>query len=297
MASDPLAVLAFTVVPTVALAGAIVVSAWYTLRVDRRLVVGTALLALMSAHQFTEIWALVTGGTPHATVPGEFFETSVNLLAVASILVLGRRLETERRRLERQAVVTNELAGGPVPGARRVDSDPNQGGVFSPATFELPILERLFALAFESLPLGTTANLGVVIETVSRNLQVTYPVTKVDREGVPDIAVFAEATTLEDVLETILKQLVVYNDSNEPTIHIAVETDGSRVRIRMSDNGPGLPEAVATQLAGTVADSERADLELGTVRALLENWGGSIGVVDGTVELTLLRPQRGEPGE
>jgi hypothetical protein len=291
MAPDPLLVLSFTVVPLVALGGGVVVSAWYARRVDRRLVVGTALLALMGAHQLTEGWALLTGATPHATVPGELFETSVNLLAVASILVLARRLETERRRLERQALVTRELAGGPVPGADRVDSDPAVGGVFGPAAFELPILGRLFAWAFESLPLGTTANLSAVIETVSRNLQVTYPVATVDREAVPDIAVFAEATTLEDVLETVLKQLVVYNDSSEPTIHVAVETDGSRVRIRVRDNGPGLPEAVAAQLTGRETDSERADLELGTVRALLENWGGSIGVADGTVELTLLRPR------
>lgn len=298
MASDPLFVLAFTVVPFVALGGGFVVSIWYATRVDRRLLAGTALFALMGTSQLTEVWVLLAGGDPHATLSGELIETTVNLLAVLVVLGLARSLEAEQRRRERQAVLTRELGGGSVLGEAESDSDVERRGLFNPTVLGLPVVGRVVAWAFTSLPLGTTANLSTVIETAARNLQVTYPATVVDRDPVPDLTVFAEATTLADILETVLKQLVLYNDSSEPTIEITIETTGSTVRVRISDNGPGLPAAVADQLAGTADDSVGPDLELGPVHSLLEKWGGSIGVTDGAVELTLLRPrpQQKEPG-
>lgn len=291
MAVDPLAVVAFTVLPIVALGGGLVVSIWYAITIDRRLLVGTALFALMGAHQLTEVWVLLTGGNPHTTHSGEVFETVVNLLTVATVLVLARRLEAERLRRERQAVVTSTLETDSVPGDGGSASADTRHGLFSPAVFGLPVLGRLVSWAFATLPFGTTADLSVVVETVARNLQVTYPVTAVDRDRIEDVTVFAEPTTLEDILETVLKQFVVYNDSSEPSIRIAIDIERSRVRIRISDNGPGLPDAIADQLAGTAVESERPDLELGAVHGLLEKWGGSIGVADGTVELTLLRPR------
>ncbi|MFW5921790.1 MAG: ATP-binding protein [Halodesulfurarchaeum sp.] len=291
MAVDPLVVVAFTVLPAVALGGGLVASVWYAVTIDRRLLVGTALFALMGAHQLTEVWVLLAGGNPYTALSGELFETIVNLLTVATVLVLSRRLEAERLRRERQAVVTSTLETDSVPGDGGSGPEDTRHGLFSPAVFGLPILGRLVSWAFATLPFGTTADLSVVIETVARNLQVTYPVTAVDRDRIEDVTVFAEPITLEDVLETVLKQFVVYNDSSEPTIRIAVDVEGSRVRIRISDNGPGLPAAIADQLTGAAAESGRPNLELGAAHGLLEKWGGSIGVADGTVELTLLRPR------
>lgn len=291
MAPDPLLVLSFTTVPFLTLFAGTVATLWYARGVDRRLFVGAVLLGLMGAHQLTEVWLLVTGNNPVGNVPGELFETSVNLLAVGTVLVLARRLETERRRRERQAVLTRELTDNSVPGEDLTGSDTEKRGLFSPATFSLPVVGRFVSWAFASLPLGTTANLSTVIETAARNLQVTYPATEVRRETEPDWTVFAEATTLEDILETVLKQLVVYNDSSEPAIRIDVETAGARVHVTIGDNGPGLPDPVADQLEGREAESIAPDLELGAVHGLLEKWGGSIGVTDGAVELTLLRPR------
>ncbi len=291
MAPDPLLVLSFTVVPFFALLAGTAASLWYAREVDSRLFVGTALVGLMGAHQLTELWLLATGGNPVGTVPGELFETSVNLLAVGTVLVLARRLETKQRRVERQAVLTSALTDTPIPGEDRPEPTAENRGLFSPKRFSLPIVGRFVSWAFTSLPLGTTANLSAVIETAARNLQVTYPATEVTRTAVPDLTVFAEATTLEDSFETVLKQLVVYNDSSEPTIHIDVENEGPQVTVRISDNGPGLPDPLADQLKGTGDTSVGPALELGAVHQLIEKWGGSIGVTDGAVELTLLSPQ------
>ncbi|MBS3761427.1 ATP-binding protein [Halodesulfurarchaeum sp.] len=292
MAVDPLAIATVTILPLLALLGGLLFSVWYAFTTDRRLAVAAALFALMSAHQLTEVWLLATGLDPLGNLPGEVFETSVNLLAVVTVLILARRLETERRRRERQDVVTRELsnASHPVGGE---EPTPQTGGLglFRPALLGLPVVGQLVAWAYTTLPLGTTARLSSVIETAVRNVQVTFPVTTVDRGAVPDLPVFAEATTLEDIVETVLKQFVVYNDSSEPTIRIDGTVHSSTVRIRIEDNGPGLPAAVADQLEGEVRESANPDLELAPVHGLLEKWGGSITVDSGTVDLTLLSPR------
>ncbi|APE96032.1 histidine kinase [Halodesulfurarchaeum formicicum] len=290
MAADPLAVAVFTVLPLTVLAGGFVLTVWGAVVRERRLLIGSLLLGLMGAHQVTEVWLLLTGANPLGNVLGEVFETSVNLLAVLTVGVLGRRLQVEQRKREQQAVVTRELGAGPIPGAADQDTDRKHRSLLGPATFQLPVVGRLASWAFVSLPLGTTATLNTVIETATRNLQVTYPAMKVDREAVPERTVFAEATTLVDITETILKQLVLYNDSSEPEIRIRVRTEGSRAIVEISDNGPALPAAVSEQLTGRATEAARPDLELGPVHALLEQWGGSIDVTDSTVELTLLRP-------
>ncbi|MDR5656702.1 hypothetical protein RH831_05855 [Halodesulfurarchaeum sp. HSR-GB] len=290
MAADPLAVVAFTVLPLTVLAGGFVLTIWGAIVRERRFLIASLLFGLMGAHQATEVWLLLTGADPLGNVLGEVFETSVNLLAVLAVGVLGRRLQVERRKRERQAVVTRELGAGPIPGATDRDTDTTHGALLRPATFHLPVVGRLASWAFVSLPLGTTATLSRVIETAARNLQVTYPAMKVDREAVPELTVFAEATTLVDIIETILKQLVLYNDSSDPEIRIQVATEGPRAIVEISDNGPALPAAVSEQLTGRATEAERPDLELGPVHALLEQWGGSIDVTDSTVELTLLRP-------
>lgn len=292
MAVDPLAVATVTILPLLALLGGLLFSIWYAFTTDRRLAVAAALFALMIAHQLTEVWLLATGLDPLSNLPGELFETSVNLLAVATVLLLARRLETERRRRERQAVLTRELSNSSHPvGGMEPTPEPEGEGLFRPALFELPIVGHLVAWAYTTLPLGTTAQLSPVIETAVRNVQVTFPVTTVDRGAVPDRTVFAEATTLEDIIETVLKQFVVYNDSSDPTIRIDVTVHSSTVRIRIDDNGPGLPATVADQLEGTTRKSANPDLELAPVHGLLEKWGGSIKVDNGTVDLTLLSPR------
>lgn len=290
MAADPLAVAAFTVLPLVVLAGGLVLTGWGAIVLERRLLLASLLFGLMGAHQVTEGWLLLTGSNPLANGLGELFETSVNLLAVLAVGVLVRRIHVERRTRERQAVVARELGADPIPGASERDADSTHSTLLGPATFHLPLVGRFASWAFASLPLGTTATLSTVIETAARNLQVTYPATNVDREAVPELTVFAEATTLEDILETILKQLVLYNDSSEPEIQIRVETEGSRALVVISDNGPGLPPAVRAQLTGRETAAARPDLELGPVHALLEQWGGTIEVTETSVELTLLRP-------
>ncbi len=290
MAGDPLAVATFTALPLLALFIGILVSIWAAVRVDRRLLLATVLLSLMGSHQLTEVWLLLAGQNPISNLPGEVVETSVNLLTVAVVWVLIRRIETERRRGERQALVQREVLDSAIPGKKRPESPVTEPlGVFSPASFELPVVGHVLAWAYTTLPLGNTAMLSTVLETAVRNLQVTFPAANFQIRDEPEVTVFAEATTLREIVETVLKQLIVYNDSSEPAVELTVETRGSTVLLRLSDNGPGLPPEVAAQLAGELSTG-RPNLELEPVSALLEKWGGSIGVEDGAILLGLVSP-------
>lgn len=294
MAVDPLIAFSMTILPLLALIFGILVSLWGTVRVDRWLLLGTVLLGLMGGHQLTEAYQLVLGGNPYPSLFGEGFETAVNLLAAGLLWVVTRRILTERRHREQQAVLARELSSDsrPVGGEAEVD-DSGADGLFGLATSDLPLVGRFVTAAFRTLPLGTTADLPSAIETAVRNLQVTYPATTVDRETVEELTVFAEPSTLAEIVETVLKQFVVYNDTNDPAISIAVSTRGSTAVVRIEDNGPGLPNAVADQLAGQDEDSMAPNFELVPVHGLLEKWGGSITVESGAVEISVLRTKSG----
>ncbi|MFP4175209.1 MAG: ATP-binding protein, partial [Halobacteriales archaeon] len=47
---------------------------------------------------------------------------------------------------------------------------------------------------------------------------------------------------LPSVLRNILSNAVEHNDKDEPRVEVGFETDGDVVRIRITDNGPGIPE-------------------------------------------------------
>ena len=287
---DPLTVISLTLVPLGALLVGVVLALWGARRIDRWLALAAVLFAMMGVHQVTELQLVLAGGNPYDPFLGEVVETGVNLLAVVVIGALTRRIDVERRRGERQAVVGDEMATGSVPGRETPEGGGIPASPFDPAAFELPVVGRLLAWASATLPLGTTAQLDEVLSTAVRNLAVTYPAATVHLET-PAVTVFAEPTTLREIVETVVSQLVVYNDESEPVVEITATADGPTVEIEIADNGPGLPPDVAAQLVGEGTAGQ--NLELAPVDALLENWGGSVYVTDGTVTLGLVAPTPG----
>jgi hypothetical protein len=287
---DPLTVIAFTVVPLGVLVVGIGLSLWGARRIDRWLVLAAVLFAMMGVHQAAELRLALAGGSPYDPFLGEVVETGVNLLAVVVIVALTRRVDVERRRGERQAVVGETVAPGPVPGHEESGTGGIPASPFDPAAFELPVVGRLLAVASATLPLGTTAKLDEVLETAVQNLAVTYPTATVRLEA-PAVTVFAEPTTLREIVEVVVKQLIVYTEAREPVVEVTATVDGPTVEIEIADNGQGLPPDVAAQLVGEGADG--GSLELAPVDALLENWGGSVSVENGTVTVGLVAPKPG----
>lgn len=296
MAGDPLAFAVFTLFPLVVLAlGALLSLAYVFVLEDRRILLSTILFALMLSHQVTEAWQFVAGPDPYQNLLGEGIETLVNLLAVVAIGYVIWTLQAERRLRERLAVVHGRVVGdegdangGPLD---LTEAGGSVAGPFGPGWFRVPVFGRLLATLYTSLPLGNTADLESVLRVAIQNAKITFPIATFEVETLPPVTVLAEPTYLQEILETVLEQLVVYNDSSDPRVEIDVETGPGAVRVGFRDNGSGLPDEVIGRLTGghrpADAGEPTDDLELVYVHAFIEKWGGAVDVRDDAVQITL----------
>lgn len=296
MAGDPLSFAAFTLFPLVVLVIGIVGSiAFASLLDDWRILLATALFLLMAAHQGTEVWAYIGGADPYTSILGEALETAVNLLAVGTIGYVIWSLRTERQLRERLEIIQETLAedeqiGEEVRalGERGARIQPDQPS--DPAWRKIPGVNRLLGFLFTTLPLGTTADLPAVLGTAVQNVRITFPIAEFRVETEDSIAVLAEPTYLQEVLETVLERLVVYNDSSDPELDIEMKR-GNTVDLVITHNGSGLPVDVIDRLTGETRDAGAGDLELAYVHSYLEKWGGSVSVTADTVEISLQTPR------
>lgn len=297
MAGDLFSLVAFTLVPLVVLAAGVVVSiAYASILEDRRILLSTALFLLMAVHQTTELWAFLAGARPYQNPLGEVLETAVNLLAVGAIGYVVWSLQAERQLRERLAIIQGTLVGDERVreeiGTSAPDTSTAARGFLGPGSLRIPGLGRIIGLLYTALPLGTTANLPAVLRTAVQNTRVTFPIAEFRVADIDAVTVLAEPTYLQEVLETVLERLVVYNDSSDPVVDIALECGTDSVTLAITDNGSGLPEEVTARMTGeTTASPGTDDLELAYVHSYLEKWGGSVAVSDGTVTIRLLTPR------
>ena len=84
-------------------------------------------------------------------------------------------------------------------------------------------------------------------------------------------------------------------DRSDPRIVIAVEGEGDRARITVSDNGPGVPQDLRNQLFTPFVTGRDEGLGLGLAisRDIARDFGGELTLAEGgegaRFELTLLR--------
>jgi two-component system C4-dicarboxylate transport sensor histidine kinase DctB len=96
------------------------------------------------------------------------------------------------------------------------------------------------------------------------------------------VRALAERIRLEQVVVNLLQNAIdALADHTAPRIQIAVETDAARVRIMISDNGPGLTEQVAAALFQPFVTTKPQGLGLGLVisRDILAEFGGVLELV------------------
>lgn len=112
-------------------------------------------------------------------------------------------------------------------------------------------------------------------QLASINVQIRRPRRK--------ICVRGERVRLEQVLVNLLQNAAEALDAvREPRITLDIAVEGDWVRLRVSDNGPGIDEAMADNLFTPFSTSRTTGLGLGLVIAkdIIEELGGTLSLVD-----------------
>lgn len=81
-----------------------------------------------------------------------------------------------------------------------------------------------------------------IVESTVADLDEEYPAVDVST-SLPDSVWVAAIPTLDMAIENVCENAYKHNDADEPTVDIAVETEGEdTVRITVADTGPGIPQ-------------------------------------------------------
>jgi signal transduction histidine kinase len=112
---------------------------------------------------------------------------------------------------------------------------------------------------------------------------VRYPeATFEEPSSYPDVTVVAN-TLLSSVFTNLLNNAVQHNDTDEPTVEVQATATDDALRVRIADDGPGIPHGQKERIFGRGErglDSGGSGLGLYLVERLLEDFGGSITVSD-----------------
>ncbi|WP_299262828.1 PAS domain-containing sensor histidine kinase [Halorientalis sp.] len=126
-------------------------------------------------------------------------------------------------------------------------------------------------------------DLGGVLRTQFTKRRESYPeaVFRVDGE-LPDARVAADGM-LSSVFRNLLNNAVQHNDGQSPTVTVSAARDGDVVRVRVTDDGPGVPDTQKKAIFGKSEkglDSPGSGIGLYLVYSLVESYGGSVWVED-----------------
>ncbi|MFB6228983.1 MAG: PAS domain-containing protein [Halobacteriales archaeon] len=103
---------------------------------------------------------------------------------------------------------------------------------------------------------------------------------------IPDVEVLAD-DMLESVFRNLLNNAIVHNDKELPEVTVSATPDDEMVRVRVADNGPGIPSDQKERIfeeGEKALDSEGTGLGLYIVRTLMNRYGGDVRVEDNEPE-------------
>lgn len=131
-------------------------------------------------------------------------------------------------------------------------------------------------------------DLRSIVQDCVANLQVRFAATKIEISISADLpAVQADKSGLTAVIQNLLENAVKYSPEGAP-IHLAADRTNGRLRLRVADQGIGIPDAEKTAVFEKFyrvgnEDTRRATgtgLGLYIVKQVVQAHGGTISVVD-----------------
>lgn len=125
--------------------------------------------------------------------------------------------------------------------------------------------------------------LGPVLGDEIAEIRETNPEAVVTVEGeIADVSVHADRM-LDSVFRNVLKNAIQHNDAETPEITVRVAVDDDHARVRIADNGPGVPDDRKEDIFGRGErglSSHGTGIGLYLVQTLTEQYGGCVFVED-----------------
>lgn len=122
-----------------------------------------------------------------------------------------------------------------------------------------------------------------VLETQMDDVRANYERTIVSVAGaIPDVRVLAD-DMLESVFRNLLNNAIVHNDKELREVTVSATADDERIRIRVADNGPGIPDDHKEAVFGKEQkglDSSGTGVGLYLVETLVTQYGGDVRIED-----------------
>jgi len=144
-------------------------------------------------------------------------------------------------------------------------------------------------------------DVGKLLERELDRVREAYPEADVSASGLETTREVRATVQLSEVFHHLLENAAEYGDENHPEVDVTVESSTRVVKVKISDNGPGLPEMQQALLeTGEIAefDDPTTGFGLNIVRLLVESFDGRIRTTvsdrGSTVAVTLPRSYGGE---
>lgn len=135
---------------------------------------------------------------------------------------------------------------------------------------------RILLEATERIETFEPVDLEAVLAKELSELHVTYDVeTSIDIEGEPHVRA---DDLLPRIFSNLLTNAVEHNPSETPEVGVRVETTPETVRVRIEDNGPGIPESKRSDLFERGHGDHGLGLYL--VEVLVDRYDGSIELTE-----------------
>jgi len=125
------------------------------------------------------------------------------------------------------------------------------------------------------------------LDTQIDEVRSTFDTATIERsEPLPDVSVMAD-DMLDSVFHNILKNAIQHNTADIPEVTVSATAENDTVRVRIADNGPGIPDSQKETIFGKgEMGSESAGTGIGTylVETLVTRYGGDVWIEDNDPE-------------